>query len=533
MKPAPFAQRERMLWRLAAGLFGGKATLFVGLGGIVLGYAVLSYAQFLGTWSSVSRFEAFVSVSGMFPTAALLGGALMIAVVHNASRTYPLLTLAPNTRHVKRALMVRCGVMMIIAAVPAIVLRAHTLTTVHANFLRPFSLHDIATITYLKVAVYFFAVAISVFITFGLLRTAMRFAGLPIMYGAMPFSSSGWSLLPFYLCAAMVGLKWLMQFTARRHAMPVHPLAVASIPSKFGVAVNAAGEIWQRWETRQLRRASRSNDVRDGAVKRVSALLAPLHQTAWQIAVALFAGLFIAVMPIRIIDFAVAWLFTFLIAIVLLSKPPTLLSRIWLLPLGAARERMGDILASVWKRSIRTPLTICVALAIFAKVVMWSFGWWDHAHPMFDESYSVRFLWGPLAQVLALHGVIMSTSLLVTASPRALQWGTPFGVTVFVNAVLLGAVTVALKCLINETMPSTAGHDAALGMFAAVNGLLLPFIAWLIHIALRSTWKTANLAAISVALQAQDERQQRAFGGQSKRLYAVQYPDGSIRHERL
>ena len=518
MKPAPFAQRERMLWRLAAGIFGGRATLFMGLGGIVLGYAALVCALFLGTWSSVSRFEAFVSVSGMFPTAALLGGALMIAMVHNASRTYPLLKLAPNTRYVMRALMVRCGVVMMIAAVPAIVLRAHMITTLHANGITQFSLHDIATTTYLKVAVYFFAVAISVFITFGLLRTAMRFAALPVMYAAMPFSSSGWSSLPFYICAAMMGLKWLMQFAAQRYAIPLHPIAVASIPGKFGVSLNAAGEIWQRWETRQLRRASRSNDARNGAVKRVSALLAPRHQTARLIAGALFAGLFIAVMPSQMNGVAVAWLFTFIIANVLLSQPPTLLSRIWLLPLGAARERMGDIFASVWMRSIRTPLMICAALAIFAKVVMWSFGWWDHANPMFNESNSMRFLWGPLAQVVALHGVIMSACLLVTASPRALQWATPSGAAVFVNAVLLGAMAVALKCLINETMPSTAGHDAALGVFVAVNGLLLPFIAWLIHVALRGTWKTANLAAISVALQSQDERQQRAFASQSSRL---------------
>lgn len=533
MKPATFTQRELMLWRLAEGLLGGWAVLVMGIGGIVSGYLALAYALFVGEWSNLSRFDAFVAVSGAFSAAVLIGGALMIAVVCNAAHTYPLLKLAPNTQGLLRALMVRSGVIMIIASVPAIVLRAHLTTTLHANQITQFSLHDIAGVTYLKVALYLVAVAISIFITFGLLGAAVRFAALPVMYGAMPFSSSGWSWLPFYVCAGMVGLKWLTQFTAQRHALPRHPLNAAQSPGKLRASLKSAGDLWQRWDARQLRRAARAHDTDDGAVKRVSALLAPRHHNGLQSAAALLATIFIAVMPGLMNGAAVAWPFTFLIAIAFLTSPPMLLSRIWLLPLGAARERMGHILASVWIRSIRTRLMICVVLAICLKGLWWCFGGWGHANPMFGESNSVRFLWGPLAQVLALHGVITSACLLVTAWPRTLQWAMRSAVTLFVTAVLLGALAFALKWLINETMPSTAGRDAALVMFVAVNGLLLPLIAWLIHFALRRTWKTANLAALSAAMQRQDERQQRTFAVQSSRLYAVQYPDGSIRHERL
>ncbi len=533
MKAATFKQREQMLLRLAEGLFGGWMTLLMGVGAIVCGYVALAYALFVGAWSGHSGFNTFASVSGMFPAAAFISGALMLVVARNAAHTHPLLRLAPNAQSVLQALMARSAVMMVIASVPAIVLRAHWITMQHANQTTQFSLHDISGQTYLKVALYLVAVAIAVFITFGPLRTAVRFAGLPVMYGVMPFSSTGFSWLPFYLCAGIVSLKWLTQFIAKRHSLPSRPLNDDRTSGKWQEAWRSTGELWQRWEARQLRRAARAHDTDDGTVKRVSALLAPRQYNGFQSAAALLGAITIALMPGSVLGVATAWPFTFLISIVFLSTPPMLLSRIWLLPLGAARERMGHILAAVWMRSVRTRLMICVMLAICMKGLLWSFGWWDHGNSMFDESNSVRFLWGPLAQVLALHGVIMSACLLVTASPRALQWATPSSVASFVNAAMLCALAFALKWVINETMPSTVGHDAALGVFVAVNGLMLPLIAWLFHIALRRTWKTANLAAISAAMQAQEERQRRAFVVQPDRLYAVQYPDGSIRHERL
>ena len=533
MKPAAFPLNEGALWRLAAGLLDGKAMLVICISAIIVCYAMLGYTISLGHWLSISFFNTVVGMTDPLAVAVFLGGALMLAVLHNAAHTYPHLNLIPNIRRVLRALMVRVAVVMLIASVPAIVFRAHMITTQRVSEIAQFSLHDITTVTYVKVTVYLLAAAIAIFATFGLLRAATRFAALPVMYSAMPFSSSGLSWLPFYVCAGIVGLKWFMQWIAQRHAMPAHPRAATASPGRFRASLNATGEFWQRWETRQLRRAARSNDARDGTVKRVTALLAPRRLKGAQGAAVAMAAVFIAVIPSRMTDLAATWPFTFLIAIVFLSQPPMVLSRIWLLPLGAARERMGDIFASVWMRSIRTPLVMCVLAAIFLKALGWSFGGTGQVNLLFDETNSMRFLWTPVAQLVALHGVIVSACLLVTAWPRTLLWATPPAAALFVVALLLGTTALALKWLINQAMPSTASGDDSLAVFVVVNGLVLPLIAWVVHYALRPTWKAANLAVLSAAMRAQEARQERSFSEQPNRLYAVKYPDGSIRHERL
>jgi xanthine/uracil/vitamin C permease (AzgA family) len=75
--------------------------------------------------------------------------------------------------------------------------------------------------------------------------------------------------------------------------------------------------------------------------------------------------------------------------------------------------------------------------------------------------------------------------------------------------LLFAAVGLTLKWCLNELIPATQAVNAGHITFAVVNGVMLPALAWCVNRALRYQWATANLSAISAAMQAWSARLQK------------------------
>lgn len=197
---------------------------------------------------------------------------------------------------------------------------------------------------------------------------------------------------------------------------------------------------------------------------------------------------------------------------VLLSMPPAIpLSRIMLLPLGAERARVGQIIAAVWARQIRTRLLLCLIAGLSLHAYFWWLEWPAFIRSPFFTAVdpATHLLWSPLAQAAGLYGMAMSVCLLATASPRPLQRAGFLSVVPRLALIGLAALGLLFKGWLNDAIPATAARDMGHITFAIVNGAMLPTCAWCIHRALRCQWSKANLAAISVAMQKWSTRLQK------------------------
>lgn len=500
-----------MLWRFGAGVLGGWATITMALLMMVGGYVCFGLVLFNPT-SHFKRMSATVELGAMFSAMGFLLVTFSITVLHNAMRWHPIARLAPNTRTVITALTWRIAITAAIALLPAFVLRAAgwvkiplTLDTLDASA----SLYDISPLNYLSAALYLLHVAALTALTFGLFRVTQRFAFMPIYFSSFIGSSRGWSWWPFIVCAALVIFFWGWK---RYHGQPYFPppprrdRTYQTYPEEPGKTT-----FLQRWEARRLKRAARATGF-GSTRKRVAALLAPQSISPFTVVSTMAATLYLAVKPGYMDFLAVSWLMALPIA-VLLSMPPAIpLSRIMLPPLGAERARVGQIIAAVWERQIRTRLLICVSAGLLLHAFFWWLEWPAFIRsPFFAPVDPVtHLLWSPLAQAVGLYGVAMSACLLATASPRLLERAGFLAVVPWLALIGLAALGLPLKWWLNHAIPATAARDMGHIAFAIVNGAMLPACAWCIHRALRYQWSRANLATISAAMQTWSTRMQKA-----------------------
>jgi hypothetical protein len=74
--------------------------------------------------------------------------------------------------------------------------------------------------------------------------------------------------------------------------------------------------------------------------------------------------------------------------------------------------------------------------------------------------------------------------------------------------VVLAALSIAIKWVLNDLIPASTARNMGHVTFAIVNAVMLPVCAWCVNRALRYQWRTANLSAISAATHATSSRSQ-------------------------
>lgn len=497
-----------MLWRFGAGVLGGWATITMVLSMIVGSYVCFALVLFNPS-SHFARISLTVELGAMISGATFLLAAFSITVLRNAMRWHPIARLAPNARIVITALTWRIAIVAVIALVPALVLRAAAWVKVPLILDVSASLLDITPLSYLSAALYLLHVAVLTAITFGPLKVAQRFVFTPIYFGTFISSSRGWSWWPFIACAVLVILFWgLRRFEGALSLSPPRwqNRTYQTYPEEPGKTT-----YWQRWESRRLKRAARASGS-GSARKRIAALLAAQSVSSFTVVSTIAATLYLAIKPGYMDYIAVSWLMALPIA-VLLSMPPAIpLSRIMLLPLGAERARVGQIIAAVWGRQIRTRLLICVIAGLLLHALFWGLQWPAFIRSPFFTPVdpATHLLWSPLAQAAGLYGMAMSACLLATASPRPLQRSGFLSIMPWLALIGLAALGLPFNWWLNHAIPATAARDMGHITFAIVNGAMLPACAWCIHRALRYQWSKANLAAISAAMQKWSARMQKA-----------------------
>lgn len=491
-----------MLWRFGAGVLGGWPMVALVLLMIIGGYVCFGLVLFNPT-SHFNRMSGTVEMGAIASAAAFLLAMLSITVLRNAMRWHPIARLAPNARIVITALTWRIAIIAVIALLPAFVLRAAAWVKIPATDEASASLFDIAPLGYFSAALYVLHVAVLIALTFGPLKVPLRFAFLPIQFGAFSFVTRGWSWWTLIFCAVLVVGCWFWRrFQSQLSLSP---------PRRIGPEAARPNAISQWRHAKHVQRIVRAHAA--GSTRaRVTALLATQSTSSFTVASIIAATLYLALKPGFMDTFVVSWLMALPIA-VLLSMPPAIpLSRIMLLPLGAERARVGQIIAAVWARQIRTRLLICVAGGLSLHALFWWLEWPAFIRSPFFTPVdpATHLLWSPLAQAAGLYGMAMSACLLATASPRLLQRSGFLLVVPWLALIGLAALSLPLKWWLNDAIPATAGQDMGHITFAIVNGAMLPACAWCIHRALRHQWSTANLAAVSAAMQKWSARFQKA-----------------------
>ncbi|MBC7711613.1 MAG: hypothetical protein H7203_16250 [Rhizobacter sp.] len=116
-----------------------------------------------------------------------------------------------------------------------------------------------------------------------------------------------------------------------------------------------------------------------------------------------------------------------------------------------------------------------------------------------------------MAHSVGLCGIALSAVLLASASPQWLQNPSFLSAISIVEVFCFAVLGMVFKWALNELVPATDGRDAGHITFAIVNGAMLPACAWCFNRALRYQWATANLSAISAAMQTWSARLQKAL----------------------
>ena len=494
--------KELALWRFAVGLLGGWWLAAIGLGAIACGYAALVYVIF-NPLRFIGGVKSFVETSAMLVTVAFLAMAFAPTALRGAWRDRTLLRLAPGAKWMTAALSRRLIVIALIAMVPAVILRALLSVKFAYSIDATISLADITLKGYAFAILYLAHVVVLMTITFGLLKVSTRFAFLPILYGAMQWSSAGFFWLPLATCVVLVLARvcW-PTLEGWMGAKPYWAHPAAERPKRMP------------WRIARLQqRAANAALGPGGASLRIAALLASNTQTPLVIVTGAVVVFYLVLKPGFMDDLALSWLMACPVASLLARLSPLPLARIMLLPLGVERERLGAILTAVWVRELTARMLLFAAIGLVVHALCWWLQWPAYLRsPLFaNVDLSTQLLWSPLAQSLGLYGMALSACLLGGASPRLLETQALIRIGPFAAVVMLAVVGIAFKGALNEWIPATTTHNMGHITFAIVNGAMLPACAWCVHRALRYQWRKANLLAISAAMQVLSTRLQNAF----------------------
>ncbi len=337
-----------MLWRFGAGVLGGWAVIAILLVAIIGGYVCFGLAV-------SHRMSSVMELGAIASGVAFLGVVFSFTVVRNRLQSHPIMRLVPGARDVATALMRRLALITLIALPPAVAMHALARTNITLRLDVSALLHEVPTANYLSAALYLAHVAVLTAITFGPLKVPHRFAMMPMYFGGVTAVTRGWSWFPLVTCVVLVFGYWFWRRFESQLSLSPPRRDPSAAPRPSALA------LW--WHARQVQRIVRVHAV-GGTRARISALLATQSTSPFTVVSIIAATLYLALKPGFMDSIAVLWLMALPI-VVLLSMPPSIpLSRIMLLPLGAERARVGDIVAAVWARQIRTRLLTCTSAGL-------------------------------------------------------------------------------------------------------------------------------------------------------------------------
>lgn len=497
---------EFALWRLAAGLLGSGWMAATSLAAIGCGYAALLYVIF-NPLRYASGANWFVETSAMLVTVAFLAMAFAPTALRCIWRDRTLLRLAPGAKWMTAALTRRLIVVALIAMVPAVILRALLSVKFGYSIDATISLADVTLKNYALTSLYLAHVVVLITITFGLLKVSTRFVFLPIMYGTMHWSSAGFFWLPLATCVVLV---------LARVCWPTLEAWMGDKPYWGRPAAERKQDRTPWWTARLQQRAASAAPGSEGASLRVIALLASNTRTPLTIATIVVVVFYLTLKPGFMDSLAVSWLMAYPMVVLLAQLSPIPLGRIMLLPLGANRTRMGELMTAVWVRQLSARMLLCAIIGLAVHALCWWLQWPAFIRSPFFASVDLatQLLWSPLAQSVGLYGMALSACLLTSASPRVLETSSFLRVGPLAATVVLAVVGIAFKWALNEWIPATNAHNMGHITFAVVNGALLPACAWCVNRALRYQWATANLSVISAGMQTWSVRLQKAHSMQ-------------------
>ncbi len=469
---------------------------------IAVGYSALTYAMFNPLRHYGKDHAAFTGLH-VFVTAAFIYLGFALTMIRRKWRTHTLLRLAPGAGRTTAALTPRIALIALIAMPPAAVLRALMQVEFGPDLQSTVSLADVTLQSVGFSALYLLHVVVLVSLMCGPLKVPAQFASLPIMYGAMGWHGTFWLWLPLLVCVVTVGVTWF-----RRWLLEAED-GGSSLPQPFAT--------WSRWHTPLLvgllqRRAAKTTGAK-AASARVVGLLASRSSVFGTVASVLALVIYMVITPGMSEMSGLKWLLVYMLSAFAVQLSPIPLSRIMLVPLGVERRRIGQIIAHVWARDLRVRIALGVSVGLLVHAFCWWIEWPAFLRSPFRAwgDVWIQLLWSPLAHAVGLYGIAMSACLLASASPKPLSNGSLGPLLPITFMVVFSVAGSALRWALNELIPETAAADVDHITFAIVNGALLPACAWCVHRSLRYQWATANLQAISSAMQTWSERMQKAY----------------------
>ena len=492
---------EHQRWQLAGGLLGGWPTLAMATTAIIAGWVLFVYVLLrpLRVYREIDR-ASMTYVAAFAIDAAFLGAILAIIIVLRQRRELGLLRLSPNVGPLILGLNARLALVALLCLPPAIALRALMAIKDQNSLDAVISLADVPMQGFLLAGLTLVYLATLIVVTFGWLRAPIRFAFLPIYWGAMLWSGSRWQWLPLVACVIIViGHRlWL-----RTDMAGVVRVQTAERRAQLNVM--------ERLNSWRLQRAARAmGDQRSS--ERVTALLGTRRSTLFTLVTVLATALYITFAPTVFDVFVGGWFFAYLVVALLATPTPIPLGQVMLLPLGAERRNVGRILMSVWVRDVRFRLVLGVVLGLLLRAFCWWLDVYSFMRPPFaaDGNELMLLVWKPLMNAVGLFGAAYALCWTISASPRLLA--RPAVLAVLPMFVVTGFISIGagIGWVLGQAVPVLNSRDMSAVRFLIVNGAVFPAIAWSVNRQLRPEWLQANLGAISTAMQVWAARRQKS-----------------------
>lgn len=344
--------------------------------------------------------------------------------------------------------------------------------------------------------------SVLIVVTFGWLRAPLRFAFLPIYWGAMHSSSNTWQWLPLVACVIIViGHRlWLRADLAD---------SVRVRDSERRQQLNLIDRL-NGW---RLQRAARAMGGKRSSARLV-ALMSTRPSTLFTSLSVLFTTVYLALMPSWMDASALSWWFSCMVAMLLVAPAPIALGQIMLLPLGAERNNVGRILMNVWVRDVWFRLVIGAILGLIGRAFCWwldllSFSWQPMNGKVDDQA--MLLLWTPLMKAAGLCGVAYAIGWTMSASPRLFKSAGLLGAMPMIVVTGFTAFGAAGSWMLQRFVPALNGDGASVIRLAVVSAILIPLIAWAVNRQLRPQWARANLGELSAVMQAWAAQRQKSL----------------------